>query len=144
MNTAVQLRRTTDADPHSELIHGAPLGFREGRLGPIALFPSATLVAYLLRVRRRQSLYVFRTLHTDDRLAARLPGVWPSVRLLVNVHSKGRAHLVRSLFRYLARSGSDPSLLSDGFWFRLGTVLGGRLPRQKILRSLLSRESNSL
>ncbi len=147
MNTAVQLRPPRPEEPEtplSEIVHGTPDAVREGRLGPIALFPGGALVAYLLRCRRSHSLYVFRTLDTDDRLAARLPGVVPGVRLLVSVRSKGRARLVQRLFAYLARHGPDPAVLPDRFWFRLGAVLGGRLPRHKILLSLLSRESESL
>jgi hypothetical protein len=146
MNTAVQLRPAVGNGPgaaRSEIIHGAPEALREGRFGPIALFPGDSLVAYLVRHRRRQSLFVFRTLGADDRLAARLPGVRPGVRLLVSVRSRGRARLLQQLFRYLRAHGPDPAGMSDGFWFRLGAVLGGRLPRHKILLSLLSRGTNS-
>jgi hypothetical protein len=146
MNTAVQIctrTRYRRRGPRTELVCGTPRALSEGRFGPIAVFASDALVAYRLRHRRRESLYVFRTLPTDDPFAAKVPGVRPGVRLLVSVRTKGRVRLVQGLFGYLARRGSDPSRVSDGFWFRVGALLGGRLPKHKILVSLLSREASS-
>jgi len=138
MNTAVQLRRLGDDVPRSELLYGAPRAVVTGKLGPVALFDPGQLVAYRIRYRRRTRLFLFRTLDVDDRLATRIPGVSPRVQLLFDVHSAGRVRLVRGLFAYLARSVSDPSALPDAFYVRVGIALGGRLPRHKILGSLLS------
>jgi hypothetical protein len=144
MNTAVQLRSAKDdasAAPRCELLHGSPRAFAQGRSGPIAVFGAGELVAYLVRVRRRHQLFVFRTLEADDSLAARVPGVRPHVRLLLNVASAGRTRLVRSLFAYLVAERRDPSALSDAFWFRVSVALAGRLPPHKLLVSLLSHDS---
>jgi hypothetical protein len=46
--------------------------------------------------------------------------------------------MVRHLFRYLAKGGRDPRSLPDGFYVRVGVVLGGRLPAHKVLLSLLA------
>jgi hypothetical protein len=83
-------------------------------------------------------LFVFRTLEVDDRLAASVPGVKPHVQLLLQVNSHGRARLVRQLFAYLARINREPSAMPDGFYLRVGAVLGGRLPGHKVLPSLVS------
>jgi hypothetical protein len=59
------------------------------------------------------------------------------VRLLFQMHTTKRIQRVRGLFAYLAQTGRDPSALAEGFYVRVGVVLGGRLPLHKILRTLL-------
>jgi hypothetical protein len=141
MNTAVQLRPIADRDrPRCDLVHGEPHEIVAGELGQIALFGPDMLVVYCLRHRRRSRLYVFRTLYVGDRLAASVPGVRPRVRLLVELRSTGRVRLARKLFGYLVRTCREPSGLSDAFYVRIGAVLTGRLPPQKILLALLGRE----
>jgi len=137
MNTAVQLRPAGDV-LRSELLFGAPQRTVAGQLGPVALFCGGELVAYRIRYGRRTRLFVFRTLSGDDRLAARLPGVHPRVRLLLETRSAGRSRLVRGLFSYLVKSRRDPRLVPDAVYLRLGVVLAGRLPKHKILLSLLA------
>jgi len=139
MKTAVQLRRLPGDDPpRSELLCGIPFSILTGKLGPIALFDSEQIVGYRIQHRRRTRAFVFRTLEVDDRLAASVPGVRPHVELLLEVHSAGRARLVRGLFAYLVRTNREPSALADEFYLRVGGVLGGRLPAHKILVSLLA------
>jgi hypothetical protein len=140
MNTAVQLqpeRATTDATPRTELVYGSPFDVRAGRSGPIAVFPGDALVAYDVRTPRHESLFVFRTLHVDDHLAASVPGVCPHVRLLLHARSAGRARRLRSLFRRLLAAQRDPGALPDSFWLRVSVALAGRLPPQRVLLSLL-------
>jgi hypothetical protein len=138
MKTAVQLRHPAGDDlPRSELLGGTPCDVVAGALGPVALFPSEEVVAYLLRRQRRVRLFVFRTLAVDDRLAATVPGVRPKVRLLLELRTAGRIRRVRALFAYLLRTNRNPSSLTDGFYVRVGILLAGRLPAHKILLSLL-------
>jgi hypothetical protein len=139
MKTAVQLRLAAGDDlPRSELLGGMPFDVIAGNLGPVALFRSDEVVAYLMRRQRRMRLFVFRTLDVDDRLAAIVPGVRPKVRLLLELRTAGRIRRVRALFAYLLRANFNPSSLSDGFYVRVGIALAGRLPAHKILLSLLS------
>jgi len=138
MNTAVQLRQSVSDAIHGELVYGKPRALVSGKLGAVALFSSGELVAYRIRHRHQTRLFVFRTLEVDDRLAARIPGVRPHVRLLFDVHSMGRARLVRGLFAHLRRV-HEPADLPDSFFVRIGVVLGGRLPAHKILPTLLRR-----
>jgi hypothetical protein len=139
MKTAVQLRPpTADAQPRAELVWGRPCAIAAGRLGPVALFGSGEIVAYLLRFRRCPRLFVFRTLAVDDRLAASIPGVRPRVQLLLELRTAGRIRRARGLFAYLARTNRDPSALTDAFYVRVGNALAGRLPVHRILLSLLS------
>jgi hypothetical protein len=137
MKTAVQLRLRTDDDkPRSELLFGCPDAMAASALGPIAVFESGVIVAYVVRRNRRVRLFVFRTLEVDHRLAATVPGV-PRVRLLMEARSAGRIRRMRGLFAYLDRTSCPPSALADAFFVRVGVALGGRLPRHKILLSLL-------
>jgi hypothetical protein len=138
MNTAVQVRHPAgDAHPRAELLSGTPSAITSTARGPVALFGSGEIVAYLLRYRRRPRLFVFRTLTIDDRLAATIPGVRPRVQLLLQLHTPGRIRRARDLFAYLARTERDPSALADDFYVRVGAVLAGRLRSHKILLSLL-------
>jgi hypothetical protein len=139
MNTAVQLRPIADRDrPRCDLVYGEPQELVDGELGRIALFGSGELVAYRLRRRRQQRIFVFRTLAASDPLAAAVPGVRPRVQLLLTLHSAGRVRLARRLFAYLAKTGREPSALPDTFYLRVGVALAGRLPARRILPSLLS------
>jgi hypothetical protein len=139
MNTAVQVRPPSgDAHPRAELLSGTPHAVTSTARGPVALFGSGEIVAYLLRFRRRPRLFVFRTLTVDDRLAASIPGVRPRVQLLLQLRTPGRIGRARDLFAYLARTERDPSALADDFYVRVGAVLAGRLTSHKILLSLLS------
>jgi hypothetical protein len=139
MKTAVQLRTLKGEErPRAELLFCTPCDLTEGTLGPVARFESGQLVAYQIRSRRHQRLFVFRTLAVDDAFAVAVPGVRPHVQLLMELRTAGRIRLVRSLFAYLARTGWDPSALPDAFYTRVGAMLGGRLPGHKILPSLLS------
>ena len=139
----MQLRVASgDVWPRAELVFGTPCDVAPGKLGPVHRFAAGEVVAYLIRSRRRRRrLFVFRTLAVDDPLAALVPGVRPHVRLLFELHTASRIRLVRSLFVYLTRAGHDPSALPDGFYVRVGALLGGHLPAHKIAQSLLDRWS---
>jgi hypothetical protein len=126
--------------PRCDLVYGEPHEVVDGELGRIALFGPGELVAYRLQHRRHSRLFVFRTLDVADRLAARVPGVQPCVQLLLELRSTGRVRLARKLFAYLAKTGPNPSGLSDAFYARVGAAAGGRFPHHKILLSLLERE----
>jgi hypothetical protein len=139
MNTAVQLRQPGSGTPRTELVYGKPHALVTGELGGVAVFSPDQVVAYRIGYRRQTRLFVFRTLEVDDRLAARIPGVRPHVRLLFDVCTTGRARLVRALFAYLARTSRAPAALPDAFYVRIGAALGGRLPAHKILGLLLER-----
>jgi hypothetical protein len=119
-------------------VWGRPYAVDAGTLGPVAVFRSGEIVAYLLRGRRGPRLFVFRTLVVDDRLAAAVPGVRPRVRLLFQLRTPGRIRRARGLFAYLARTDREPSALADDFYVRVGLALAGRLSAHKILLSLLS------
>jgi hypothetical protein len=137
MNTALQLRDGRGDAPRCELLWGEPIEVLAGPLGPILVFRPGAIVAYVLHSRRRRHLYVLRTLDVDDPLAASVPGLRPRVQLLLDLASVGRVRLVRGLFAYLVKTGGAPSELPDDFYVRVSAVLAGRLPRHKILRSLI-------
>jgi len=143
MNTAVQLRVGPGDTPRSQLVYGTPRRLLAGKLGPVAVFRPGDLVAYRIRYRRRTRLFVFRTLDVDDRLAASVPGVRPRVQLLLEVRTEGRVRRMRRLFAYVLKAGRDPDGLPDAFYVRVGVVLAGRLPKHKIVVSLLSSQLQS-
>ena len=144
MKTAVQLRTRLEI-PSAHVVGGVPEETVVGQRGDVALFAGDAVVAYLLRTRRRKArCFVFRTLAVDDRLAAKIPGAQPRVRLLGQVPTLGRAELVERLFVYLAKEGRDPSALPDAFYVRVMTALGGRLPSRKVLRSFLEPTSSPI
>ncbi len=140
MNTTVQLRSGRGDTPRSELVYGIPRKLLAGKLGPVAVFRPGSLVAYRIRYRRRTRLFLFRTLDVDDRLAASVPGVRPRVQLLLELRTEGRVRRIRRLFAYVVKTGRDPDALPDAFYLRVGVVLAGRLPKHKIVVSLLSSQ----
>lgn len=137
MRTAVQLRETR---PSGRLLHGAPIDILPGPRGPIAVFEPGTLVVYFVDASYRPSLFVFRTLLVDDRLAASVPGVRPRVRLLLGLHRAGPIRRLRRLLTHLLEHGPDPDALTDAFWLRIGSALGGRCRPYGQLASFLRRE----
>jgi hypothetical protein len=138
MTTAVQLRPIGPLPlPRCDLVYGTPREVLDGALGRIALFDPGALVAYRLRCERRSRLFVFRTLSTVRRAATVVPGVRPGVQLLLELRSAGRVRLAAKLFAHLEKRGRSAADLPDGFYIRVGAALGGRLPAQKILLSLL-------
>jgi hypothetical protein len=138
MKTVVQLR--SDPALTCELAHGSPDGFVQGERGPIAIVGPDRILAYVIRASASPTLFVFRTLTVDDRLAASVPGVFPRVRLLIHVRSAGRVRAARRLFAYLVKRGIEPSLLPDAFFVRMNVALAGRCVNQTRLRVLLRRE----
>src|SRR5262249_38384387 len=98
------------------------------------------LVAYLFEPAGARRLFVFRTLDRADLPGARVPGVWPRVRLLASFKSSGRIDRIERLFAHLARHACPATRLSDAFWLRVSLLMGGQLPRQKVLLSLLTEE----
>ncbi len=139
MRTAVQLRDTEHLT--CQLIHGTPAATIAGGLGPIAIFEPDQLVAYLIDTVVGARVFIFRTLATRDPAAPTVPGVFPSVSLLVATRSRGRAAHLRNLFLYFEKVKLDPASLSDEFYLRVAGVLGGKLDRNnRVLRELLSRE----
>jgi hypothetical protein len=112
-----------------------------GSLGQVAVFAARQIVAYLLEPLGARRLFLFRTLEYQEVGAVAVPGVRPRVRLLVESSSSMRIDRVERLFGYLEKDGWEASSLSDPFWLRVGHLLGGRLPRHKVLLSFLARES---
>jgi hypothetical protein len=51
--------------------------------------------------------------------------------------------LTQRLLAYLSRIGRDASLLSDGFYLRVGAALGGRLSKRQVVLSLLSKHGEA-
>jgi hypothetical protein len=139
MNTAVQLRPT--GSPSAVLLAGTPREMRDGRLGPIALFDPGQLVAYHLRGRRRQRLFLFRTLAVDDRMAADVPGVYPRVQLLLDLHSGVAVRFAKAVFARVRGDGAEAIVLSDDFIARASVAFAGRLRALRALSALLPRPS---
>jgi hypothetical protein len=110
-----------------------------GVLGPIAVFGPDEVVGYLVRSSAGRRLFVFRTLAVDDTWAARVPGVYPRVRLLVLVRTTMRVRAVTRLFGYLAKRAVEASSLSDGFYVRVSVLVGGRADAAR-LRALAREE----
>lgn len=142
--TAVQLHSAQELKGSvCELVHGVPQETITGKRGPIALFTPEKIVAYLIEGGIAPRLFVFRTLGVPEAMEAQVPGVQPGVRLLLAVETKGRIERVRRLFAFFDRDHRDPSDLGDLFFLRVSHLLGGRLPAQRVLQSLLNHETPS-
>lgn len=124
----------------SRLLHGTVVERHSHPRGAVLGLPPGQIAVYCVRAVKCRA-FLFRTLATPEPLSSELPGVTPRVRLLLQTQTLGRLARLEELFRYLARSGQQPSSLSDTFYLRLNAILAGKLPSSgKVLRSLLDRE----
>ncbi len=135
--TSALLLRTATAE--TRLLYGTVSATRAHAKGYVVLLPAEQICLYSLRATRLRT-FVFRTLRTDEALSTRVPGVAPPVRLLVQTETRGRQRKLWGLFVYLKAQAVPPSSLSDGFYSRIHALLAGRLPKAKVLRSLLAQE----
>jgi hypothetical protein len=146
MRTAVQLR--ADA-VHCQLVATKPAAVESGPRGPVALFEPGEIVAYLIQSPSWRRLFVFRTLAATDRLADEVPGVRPGVVLLLSVRTRMRIGVVKDLLEEVEGRNVSLSHLSEGFYVRLSSLLGGRSvsdgqrARALLARALLEREPPS-
>src|SRR5262249_48338572 len=113
-----------------------------GRAEQVALLPPGILAAYLLDHAGEHRLFVFRTTHPEKLVARdRVPGVWPTVNLLVVFDKPGAIDRMESLFDFLEANHRPAARLSVLSWLRVSHGLGGRVPLRKVLLSLLAAEN---
>lgn len=137
--TAVLITSTEAAT--SRILYGNAVEQRPHPRGAVALVPPGEIVVYSFRAKKPRT-FAFRTLASPDIVTSTVVGVSPGVRLLVHAQSAGRLRRLEELLGYLQRLGLAPSSLSDLFYLRLHAVLSGRLPRGKLLGSLLADEES--
>jgi hypothetical protein len=131
---------THSAAVSSRVFHGAVAERRPHPRGTVLLVPPEQMVFYAVRTVQCRT-FVFRTLSAPEPLSSQVPGVSPSVRLLLETRTLGRLSRLEQLLRYLERAGLEPSSLPDAFYSRLHAILSGRLPSSaKVIRSLLHQE----
>jgi hypothetical protein len=144
MITVVQERTAQRHAPLSaRVVFGVPHRRLDLQHGSACLFGPGCLVAYVVRANSRQRLFVFRTLRRSEPLSAIVPGVRPPVRLLMCMNSTRRIDRTRRMLRYVAQQTAEPERLSDAFYLRATTTLGGRAPIESVVRSLLRQEGPS-
>ena len=136
--TSVLVTHSTSAS--SRVLHSTVVDRRPHARGIVLVVPPGEIVFYCLRTRVHRA-FVFRTLRAIEDFASEVPGVSPPVRLLLQTQTLGRLARLEELVRDLARSGRNPSSLSDSFYSRLNAVLGRRVPSSaRSIRSLLDHE----
>jgi hypothetical protein len=139
MITAVQERRG-ESDPSAAVIHGKPLRTLVGRRGPIRLFHSGEIVAYVLQANGRARIFVFRTLERPVADASIVPGVQPRVRVLIVADKGRRIYRARQMLATLGRLGLQTAQISDRFYLSAATTLGNRAPIESVVKTLLTNE----
>ena len=141
MTSSTRLLETTSAAVTIRVVHGLALERRPHPRGTVLTVAPGQIVVYCLRARSCRT-FVFRTLERPEAYSSELPGVSPAVRLLLQTQTVGRLARLEDLVHYLAKTGRDPSALSDVFYSRLNAILAGKLPRsRRSLRSLFEREA---
>jgi hypothetical protein len=139
--TSTLVLLTNSAPVSSALIHGAAIERRQHPRGAVLVLPPGQIALYCLRTVKCRA-FLFRTLAHPELISSEVPGVSPRVRLLLQTQTLGRLARLQELFRYLATEDLQPSFLSDRFYLRLNAILCGKLPKAKILRSLLAEEGS--
>jgi hypothetical protein len=123
----------------TRLLHGPVISAQRCAVGHVVMIPADEVVFYALQARHLRC-FVFRTLRAPEPFSSTVPAVSHPVRLLLHTSTRGRLQKLEALLGYLKRVGRSPSSLSDAFYLRLHALLAGRLPRPKVLRSLLDSE----
>lgn len=141
MTTSTRVLEMTSPSVTTRVV-SSPAGERQPHpRGSVLVVPPGQVVVYCLRASACRA-FVFRTLERLEPMSSAVPGVSPAVRLLVQTQTLGRLARLEDLVQYLAKTGRDPSSLSDVFYLRLNAILAGKLPRsRRTLRSLFERET---
>jgi hypothetical protein len=137
-----ELRAGPDRLVDAEILYGEPVDCTGSPNGRICFFPPNELVAYLIRVRSRSQLVLFRTLAAPEPLASFVPGVASEVRVLLVVSTLRGIGRVRGLLHVLAQLGHNLRDLSDSLYLRAGAVLGRQRSVRDVARALLLHESD--
>jgi hypothetical protein len=136
--TAVQLRPPPVA---SELAFGRPRRTELGSVGPIALLAPGHVAAYAVRSPQGARLFVFRTRARLLGRCSKVPGVAPSVHLLLIAKGRRASSRILRFLRWLAGAEVDVDTLTDAFWARLSALTLARSKlRRPVLVALLNRE----
>jgi hypothetical protein len=126
--------------PGREVVRGEPDNLIADELGGIAHLASDKVVPNRLQHRSSPRPPIHRILDVADLVAARLLGVPPSKRLLLELCSTG---LVCLSLASPTRSGRVPEDLSNASCPRVGVELGRHLLARQILLQLLPREARN-
>jgi len=133
---------TDSAQPHpkrptTRLLGGLVVRTTPDPRGIVHWILPGVVVLYTVHAREPRT-FVFRTATSRfSQILTRVPGVSPSVVLLVQTTTLGRQALVHRLFRQLGRARREPSHLPDVFYSKLQTVLARRAPSAAAIDSLL-------
>jgi len=131
-STALQLRNGDDC--FSGIFFGTPKAVVQGELGNIALFDAGYLVGYEIIRGRTRRAFLFRTLAGNG--SEKVPGVYPSVRLLVMARSRELSRkLIRSI-GFLKRENITVDALPDLFFSRLQVILSDPRMGEATIRQL--------
>src|SRR5262249_38964689 len=117
----------------THVIDGTPRHVVQARNGEVLLFAPHRIIAYLVRVNRRARAFVFRSLSSPERLSAKVPGVFPPVRLLIEAHTGRQIRRLRLLFSIIRKRSEQPDRLTDRFYLCASITLTNRVASRRRL-----------
>lgn len=135
MKTAVQLRN--DAIYHAYIRLGNAVRKKAGTKGEIALFEDGQIVVYIVVKQSGQRSFLFQT---DTKNGTEtIPGVYPSVNLLIETRSKGRTQRLMNYLTEMEKKNINVNGLREGFFLRLHVLLEERNVPAANFKELLRR-----
>lgn len=133
MQTAVQLRQ--DSRIYGKVLYGNPSNTFQNEKGEVAIFAAGQIVAYFIAWgERRRHLYLFQCGYGEESV----PGVYPSVRILVDAATRTRVSRLRNVLEWLQRNDYKIEALPEGFYARLQALLEGKKMTIANLKEILA------
>lgn len=133
--TAVLLR--DHGGVQCSLFHGTPVSVAADGPYRNALFPDAAYVGYRITNGKREHAFLFRT--NPKHGAQVVPGVSPSVMLLVDAKSRYRSAKLQEMLQVITESGLSISEVPDHVFLRFNTVLEGSHCSTQSMKTLVRK-----
>lgn len=129
----------TTRDHCARLAHGTPVKQRTDRGRSYLSMPPGKVLVYCVFTRRPHT-FVFRTVVNPSNFS-KIMEIDRPVRLLIDTHTTGRHRKIQELFRYLCQHQLSAYSVPDPFYWKVGELLAGRLPKLRVLQGLLAQQS---
>lgn len=118
MLTVVQKIETDDL--FAGTLYGNPVKRSSNNLGEYSIYEEKEIVIFFIDRGDKYNLYLFRTSKEGMEI---IPGVYPSVNLLLHLKARHKARRFARYIKDFIKEGIDLNKMPDGFFTRLQALL---------------------